>query len=84
MLPGAAELAARGVASTLAAENRAAVDVADHPALALLIDPQTSGGLLASLPSERAPDCLVALRAIGLDAAIIGRVGAGPAGLRLD
>ncbi len=52
--------------------------------MALLVDPQTSGGLLAALPPDRAVACLVALRAAGIDAAIIGQAGErGPPGLRL-
>ncbi len=84
VLPGAAELSARGVASTLAPDNHAALDLVAHPALALLTDPQTSGGLLAALPPDRARACLTALLAAGLEAAIIGVAGeAGDAALRL-
>ena len=40
----------------------------------LVFDPQTSGGLLISLPSKNASDCLQAMRDNGVDAAIIGKV----------
>lgn len=47
----------------------------------LLFDPQTSGGLLISLPAGRAGELLDRLHQEGIvDAAIIGRVEAGPAG----
>ena len=80
-LPGARELAALGIASTLAPANRAAIDLADSPAdsaaIALLADPQTSGGLLAGLPALHAATCLAVLHAAGCPATIIGRIVAG-------
>jgi selenide,water dikinase len=74
LLPGAAELASRGIASTLAPDNRAMLALSDQPALAFLVDPQTSGGLLAGVPPERAGACVIAMRELGIDAAVIGRV----------
>jgi selenide,water dikinase len=69
-LPGARTLAAHGIESTLAPDNRRIIG--DAPDTALLVDPQTSGGLLLGLPANRAAGCLQALQDIGLTAAIIG------------
>ncbi len=83
-LPGALSLLRRGVRSTAHPENAKArramwVDeaAARRPALDLLFDPQTSGGLLLGIPAERAEALLQALRAAGDPAAaVIGVVGA--------
>ncbi|HEV3348427.1 MAG TPA: selenide, water dikinase SelD, partial [Methylomirabilota bacterium] len=82
-LPGALSLLGRGVRSTAHPENakaRRAMWVepaaARHPALDLLFDPQTSGGLLLGLPAERGDALLAAVRAAGDPAAaVIGVVG---------
>jgi selenide,water dikinase len=77
-LPGARALAAHGIESTLAPENRRILGNA--PDTALLVDPQTSGGLLLGLPPARAAACLEALRDNGVNAAIIGEVEPPPEG----
>ena len=78
VLDGALDLLAAGIASSLHASNfsaLSAIEEAPEPALAaLLIDPQTAGGLLAGVPAERAGDCLGELRDIGYRAAEIGVV----------
>jgi len=79
VLEGVHGLARAGVASTLLPENLALATLlrteADAATRALLFDPQTSGGLLAGVPGERAAQCVAALRAAGhAHAAVIGRV----------
>lgn len=73
LLPGALELATRGVESTRAEVNRRVLEAyPSQPLINLLADPQTSGGLLAGIPATRAESCLTALRCAGFEAAIIG------------
>jgi selenide,water dikinase len=74
LLPGARELAARGIASTLAPDTLAALDLPEHPFVPLLVDPQTSGGLLAGVSPDRAQACIAAMRAAAVEASIIGIV----------
>jgi selenide,water dikinase len=78
VLPGAADLAAAGFASTIAPANRAALlgRVAGLPA-PLLYDPQTAGGLLAVVPTDLAEFLLARLRVSDPDAALIGQITAG-------
>lgn len=80
-LDGAMALLAGGLTSSLHSGNAAALAALDpqhadtDPAFAaLLIDPQTAGGLLAGLPAERAADCVAALVRLGYRAAMIGVV----------
>lgn len=52
--------------------------VSNKPKFQLLFDPQTSGGLLASIPQEKAASCLNSLLASGyFHSSIIGKVRAG-------
>ncbi len=82
VLEGAEQTAAAGILSSLAPANvrlRRAIRepgaLATHPRYALLFDPQTAGGLLASVPPERADACIDALRAAGYrHACVIGQV----------
>ena len=87
LLPGAEVLAAAGVASSLAPDNRAAVhgqmDVVEQPRAALLYDPQTAGGLLAAVPAGQASGVLARLLALGEQAAIVGEVVAGDVRVRV-
>ena len=74
LLPGAADLLAAGHASTLHPANRAALKPACEGTVPeILADPQTAGGLLATVPGDRADPCVEALRQAGYaDAVIIG------------
>jgi len=68
LLPGARELLEAGLRSSLHAGNAVfleRVDPADPATLAALVDPQTAGGLLASVPPGQARRCVDALRALG-------------------
>ena len=77
LLPGAADLLARGRESTLAPSNRAfeAMVEPGRPVPAILFDPQTAGGLLAAVPADRVAACLDDLyRGGDAAAAVIGTV----------
>ncbi len=87
-LDGALECLAQDIVSSLQADNALLLQSMDSgeyqpgdPRLQLLFDPQTSGGLLASVPVARAEDCLAALRSAGYrDACCIGFVDSAEAG----
>lgn len=79
VLPGAVQLAQAGVRSSLWPSNSALLDVidiaddVDKNGLALLCDPQTSGGLLAIVPARNQDSVVADLKAKGYaDAAVIG------------
>src|SRR5262249_13402183 len=76
---GVPQLARQGITSTLLPQNLALGQLlqseVDAPTRALLFDPQTSGGLLAGVPGERAEACLNELHSAGYaHAAIIGQI----------
>lgn len=81
VMAGAVELAAAGIGSSLEPENLAAVswrmEAPLNAKVALLTDPQTCGGLLASVPADLAAALVARLRYAGHQAAVIGRVVAG-------
>ena len=86
-LDGATALLAQGIASSLQPANQVyAANLAgsapiDHGAYPLLFDPQTAGGLLASIPADRAEACLARLHELGYQAAAaIGDVRSNGAG----
>jgi selenide,water dikinase len=82
LLDGAEQTVAAGILSSLQPQNmrlrRAVRDsetLRNYPRYALLFDPQTAGGLLASLPAETAAVCVDELHELGYpSAAVIGRV----------
>jgi len=73
---GAVELAADGQKSSIWSSNRAAFDGAmpDTPEAALLFDPQTAGGFLASVPSGQVDSVVKRLSDIDQAVAVIGDV----------
>ena len=81
-LDGAMEMIASGIFSSLQPQNvrlrraiRDSESVSGDPRYPLIFDPQTAGGLLASVPKERAVDCVDELKRLGYGrAAVIGRV----------
>lgn len=79
---GAEDLAARGIASTIAPANRAAllgrISAPPTPRAALLFDPQTAGGFLAAVPAAEASGLVSRLQDLGHAAACIGRFTALP------
>jgi len=82
ILTGARETIAQGIFSSLHPENLQASryisnreSVSHHPHYSLLFDPQTAGGLLASVPPDKASDCITQLKALGYrDSCAIARI----------
>jgi selenide, water dikinase len=84
LLPGVAELAARGFVTGASGRNWAGfgkhvtLNGVDDTMKSLLTDPQTSGGLLVACAPEVVADVLELFRAEGFErAAVIGELGAG-------
>ena len=77
---GAVELIANGTTSSLQESNESVLQEfvidsrVDTTKLRVLVDPQTSGGLLASVPEDVALDCLKKLQDAGYSASIVGHV----------
>ena len=72
MLDGAEECVANGIVSSLQSANvrlrralRNQADWVNHPRYPLIFDPQTAGGLLASVPADRVDACVASLRESG-------------------
>uniref|UniRef100_UPI0017E17D9D selenide, water dikinase SelD n=1 Tax=Polaromonas sp. TaxID=1869339 RepID=UPI0017E17D9D len=82
LLDGALETSAAGILSSLQPANvrlrralRNQAEAIKHPAYPLIFDPQTAGGLLASVPADRAEACIAALRQLGYGKTVaIGRI----------
>ena len=82
LLDGAVECVQAGIVSSLQPANvrlrralRNAQDFVNDPRYPLLFDPQTAGGLLASVPAAQAQACVAALKAAGYQhTAVIGEI----------
>ena len=82
LLDGAQATSAAGILSSLQPANvrlrralRNQEAAVAHPNYPLIFDPQTAGGLLASVPAAKADACVAALKALGyVHTAVIGRV----------
>jgi selenide,water dikinase len=72
LLNGTADSLEKGILSSLHRQNRDAclniereTSTEADPRFEVLFDPQTSGGLLAGIPADRANDCLLELHSLG-------------------
>jgi selenide,water dikinase len=82
ILEGAIETIQAGITSSLQPQNLRASDyiknnseVINYPKYPLLFDPQTSGGLIASIPLQNTNNCLNKLKFSGYqDSCVIGQV----------
>ena len=84
LMAGALELSRQGHRSTLYPDNKAlAPELPAGPRADLLFDPQTAGGLLATVAAGQANDLVAKLCAAGHEAARIGEIAQGPPRLSL-
>jgi len=82
LLDGAEECVAAGIVSSLQSANvrlrralRNQEEMVKHPRYPLIFDPQTAGGLLASVPVGQAEACMAALRKLGYNKTVaIGKI----------
>lgn len=72
LLDGAEECVAMGIVSSLQGANvrlrralRNQEEFVKHPRYPLIFDPQTAGGLLASVPADKVEACMAELRSLG-------------------
>jgi selenide, water dikinase len=78
VLDGALEMIESGIFSSLQQQNvrlRRAIkdpgELREHKNFPLLFDPQTSGGLLATIPADNAEKCLAELKELGYPASVV-------------
>ncbi|KYP12720.1 MAG: selenophosphate synthase [Limnobacter sp. CACIAM 66H1] len=82
LLDGALDMVSAGIVSSLQPANvrlrraiRNQAEYVNDPRYPLIFDPQTAGGLLATVPGEKAEACVAALKQLGYEhTAIIGRI----------
>jgi selenide, water dikinase len=82
LLEGAVECVQAGITSSLQSANvrlrralRQQERFVNHPRYPLIFDPQTAGGLLASVPAQQADACIAQLHAAGYaQACRVGRI----------
>ena len=82
LLDGALDTVAAGIVSSLQPANvrlrralRNQEAWVNHPRYPLIFDPQTAGGLLASIPADRVESCVAELRKLGYErTCVIGRI----------
>ncbi|NSY36701.1 selenide, water dikinase SelD [Leisingera sp. ANG59] len=85
LMQGAAELADRGIRSSLFPANQAALpELKTSGWQDLLFDPQTAGGLLAAVAADQAGELLDQLRVAGYPAALVGKVTEGSGAVTLS